>query len=147
MPTPSFHSAVWDFSWEWTSRVEYGVLFHFIHCLPEPLGLIIPVTFILNLFSSCTMSIDLQSTVTPLELGLATLFAMLPSASQVSVYSSTQSVVFDHGDYGHGGFGSGVFQNLVPFSSTFCANLNTYWRFAKPLQCKAMNTFHAAADK
>ena len=96
--------------------MEYDVLFHFIHCLPKPLGLIIPVTFILNLFSSCTMSIDLQSTVTPLELGLATLFAMLPS----------QSVVFDHGDYGHGGFGSGVFQNLVLFSSTFCANLNTY---------------------
>ena len=48
---------------------------------PNHLFSLIPVTFILNLFSSCTSNVALWSAVTPLELGLATLVEMLPSAS------------------------------------------------------------------
>ena len=114
------------FSWNWTSGVEYDVPFHFIHCLPKPLGLTTSCDIHPKSFSSCTISVALKSTVAPLELGLATLITVLFPPPQVFAYSNTQCVVFGHGDYGHGCINSDVFHNLMPFSSVSHANLSTH---------------------
>ena len=77
------------FSWNWTSGVEYDVPFHFIHCLPKPLGLTTSCDIHPKSFSSCTISVALKSTVAPLELHLATLIAVLSS-------TSTSVCIFQH---------------------------------------------------
>ena len=50
--------------------------------------------------------------------------------------------------YGHGGFDSDVFQNLVPFSScSYSCKLEYTLRTCKTTVVQTHSTFHAAIDK
>ena len=141
MPTPSFCSVVWDSPG--IGHQEWSMVYPFTSytACPNHLVSLIPVTFILNLFSSCTISIALRSTVTPLELDLTTLVAMLPSTS------NTRCVIFAWPwQLCPWWFRLWCFPELGAIWLSVLCKLGYTLRACKTTSVQSHSTFHAATD-